>query len=576
MSWLKNHTEPRRQWKQTVLPIAAFLLNAALLWHFHDRSWYPPDDGNYAHVAERVARGEILNRDVQDIHAGYINFVNAAALRIFGPDLAEPAISGARSHPRAGDAPVLASGLAKRGRWHSSRASPERRLGVIQFFNPTAHWYCDALTLVLAVWMVRGSVKRRKRLIVAGALVGLVVLFRQLSGLWLGMGLLTVALSESADGATGSRALLSRMIVATMLVVLVLYAASTREWLGALLIATPSIGILVWMLGNVRTSNEATLAVMANLGAGATVPALPLLVYHVAHGSLGSWIGDVVGAAVGLTGLGFFGQPWYAAIAAAGLREVTSTLDPVRIVNGAYWVALPLLPLVNGIGIIRHLRATRAIGDQSFPVLVAFYSLVSLHFQIPIYLYYTVGLCLAAILWQNAFQPRLRRAAWMVGALALGCVGVIFHAAQPYTRTPIEILHGVRRSLPLVRGFERCSLQLDPTDREVFARLVAVIQREVPPEGELFAIPSDAELYFLANRRNPFRFYNTAIGIRSTEEFSAVMDALTSHPPAVVTYRPDDKYNTEASRAIMERIRATYDRLDPIGGFEVYRSRHRQ
>ena len=246
MSWLKKHAEPHRQWRQTLLPIAAFVLNAALLWHFHDRYWYPPDDGNYAHVAERITQGEILNRDVQDIHAGYINFVNAASLRLFGPDvsLRYPLILATLAQ-----AILLFRLLAARDALLAFVASViGTTLGVIQFFNPTAHWYCGALTVVLAFWIVRGSVKRRERLMVAGALVGLVALFRQLSGVWLGMGLLTIALSESADGATGWRALLSKVLFAAMLVLLVLYTAFTREWLGVLLIASPAVAILVWAM----------------------------------------------------------------------------------------------------------------------------------------------------------------------------------------------------------------------------------------------------------------------------------------------------------------------------------------
>jgi len=69
---------------QLVLTAAA---NAVLLWFFHNRFWYAPDEGNYAHVAQRVVSGEVLNLNVQDIHPGYINFVNAAALRVFGLDL---------------------------------------------------------------------------------------------------------------------------------------------------------------------------------------------------------------------------------------------------------------------------------------------------------------------------------------------------------------------------------------------------------------------------------------------------------------------------------------------------------
>ena len=572
MSWLKSAAEPRRQRSRTFLPLAAVALSAGLLWHFHDRYWYPADDGNYAHVAERVAQGEVLNRDVQDIHAGYVNFLNAAALQLFGPDLLSMRY------------PLLAAALVQAILLLQLLAVPDAvlafvasvtgtALGVIQFLNPTAHWYCTALTVALAFWMIRGPADRRWRLLGAGALVGLVALFRQLSGVWVGMGILTVALSEAADGATGSRVTLSRALVAVMLVVLAGYVASTREWSGALLIASPAAAILVWMLSNVRTSNRAAVAIVFRLGAGAILSTIPLLAYHLAHGSMRPWLGDVVGTAMALPRLEFFGQPWYAAAAISGLREAASTLDPIRTVNGLYWVALPVLPLVNGLGIIRRLRATGAIGNLSFPILVAFYSLVSLHFQIPIYLYYSAGLCSAAILWQIADWSPVRRYSWAAGTLALAAVAVIFHAAQPYTRTSLEILRGARRSVALVPGFERCSLQLDPVDREAYQRLVSLIRHEVPPGDWMFAVPSDAELYFLANRRNPFRFYNTALGIRNAAELAAVMDALIRHPPLLVTYRANDKYNTEASRAIMERVRATYDRLDTIGGIEVYRLR---
>jgi hypothetical protein len=70
-----------------ILFLVSLLLNAALLWHFHDRYWYPTDDGFYAHIAERLLDGEVLNRDIQDIHPGYINFLHATAFRLFGLDI---------------------------------------------------------------------------------------------------------------------------------------------------------------------------------------------------------------------------------------------------------------------------------------------------------------------------------------------------------------------------------------------------------------------------------------------------------------------------------------------------------
>ena len=67
--------------------LVTLILTTAILLHFYDRFWYPPDEGVYAHAAERVLNGEILNLDIQDIHFGYITQINATALHLFGHNL---------------------------------------------------------------------------------------------------------------------------------------------------------------------------------------------------------------------------------------------------------------------------------------------------------------------------------------------------------------------------------------------------------------------------------------------------------------------------------------------------------
>src|SRR4029453_14699153 len=75
---------PTARFARPALFAASCALNGALLWFFHRRFWYAPDEGNYAHVAQRLLAGEVLHRDVQDVHPGYINLLNGAAFRLFG------------------------------------------------------------------------------------------------------------------------------------------------------------------------------------------------------------------------------------------------------------------------------------------------------------------------------------------------------------------------------------------------------------------------------------------------------------------------------------------------------------
>jgi hypothetical protein len=130
----------------------------------------------------------------------------------------------------------------------------------------------------------------------------------------------------------------------------------------------------------------------------------------------------------------------------------------------------------------------------------------------------------------------------------------------------------VSERTPIAR-LPRSRLRLDAADADTYGRVVDRIQHETLPTDAILALPNDAELYFLANRRNPFRFYNSALGIRTQDDLSAATKVLSGSPPRIVTFRPDDKYNTAASRTIMADVRSRYDLLDRLGGLEVYRRR---
>ena len=105
------------------------------------------------------------------------------------------------------------------------------------------------------------------------------------------------------------------------------------------------------------------------------------------------------------------------------------------------------------------------------------------------------------------------------------------------------------------------------------ATLVALIAREVPEGGAIFAVPFEPQLYFLSRRRNPVRFYNTAIGLRDEAALAETLAILERDKPTLVFFRPDDKYNTALSRALIERLKPRYALIDRIGGLEVYRLR---
>jgi hypothetical protein len=74
----------------------------------------------------------------------------------------------------------------------------------------------------------------------------------------------------------------------------------------------------------------------------------------------------------------------------------------------------------------------------------------------------------------------------------------------------------------------------------------------------------------MAGRRNPFRFYNTALGVRSDDDLALVERTLRDDPPRLVTFNPADKYNTPRSLRIMEMVRTRYAVVGGFDPFEVY------
>ena len=60
--------------------LVAFVGSAWILAAHFDRSWWPPDEGQFAHVAERMLEGDLLHREIRDPHTDYGHWLNAAAL----------------------------------------------------------------------------------------------------------------------------------------------------------------------------------------------------------------------------------------------------------------------------------------------------------------------------------------------------------------------------------------------------------------------------------------------------------------------------------------------------------------
>jgi len=554
------------------IALASVLITSTVLMiMFHNRFWAPADEGKYAHIAERILVGQVLNRDVQDLHAGYVNFVNAAAFSLFGVRMVSMRYPLALLTViqaglmflvlmRGGAATALIGSLALTA------------LSFVQFLNPTPNWYTLFLAVATIAWLSWNPIGLRWRHIVTGFLVGVAFLFRQLSGVFLAAGVLVFLLLEKpTPGASGGRRL-ARVTLALVAMGSAWYILRVTDPFGWVLFGVWPLAVVLWAWLRTGRSDREVFALLRDLSLGGLISAFPLLAYHLAHGALGDWFQDTFGAAMSLPTLGFMKRPGYLMMGILAWRGFHSG-DPDRLINAGLYTCLLLIAALLGVLLFRTLVRGSRSSIHPLPVIATFYALVSLHYQLPIYLFYTVGLSLAAVLLLTAESNAGTRAFTLGVSTVIAGVALYYQAAMPLTRHLQGTVAGERRFPATPLPSPVAGIYVDAADAQLYQSLVRLIDRETRPDDTIFALPTNAELYFLGRRTNPFRFYNTAFGIRSNADLDAVLQVIRCHPPKLIIYDPTDKYNTPASVRIAGTLGMRYEKLARVPPFEVFRAR---
>ena len=551
--------------------ILVVLVSTLVMVVYHNRFWAPADEGKFAHVAERILVGEALHRDVQDLHAGYINFVNAVAFSLFGVRMVSMRYPLALLTviqaglmflilKRGGTATALIGGLALTS------------LSFVQFLNPTPNWYTLFLAVTTIAWLAWNSVSLRKLHIVTGFLVGTAFLFRQLSGVFLASGVLVFLLLEKPSAGASAAPRLARALLAFIAMGNAWYVLRVTDPVGWVLFGVWPLAVVLWAWLRTRRSDREVIALLRDLSIGGLICAAPLLTYHLAHGALDDWFRDTFSAAMSLPALGFMKRPGYLMLGILSWRGFQSgELD--RVINAGLYTSLLLISALLGVLLFRGLVRGSRWSNHPLPLIATFYALVSLHYQVPIYLFYTVGLSLAAILLLAAeSNGSLRWLTLGVSSMIAG-VALYYQAAMPLSRHLQGMVAGERRFPVTPLPSPVTGIYVEAAEAELYQSLVRLIDRETQPGDTIFALPMNPELYFLGRRTNPFRFYNTAVGIRSSAELDSVLQVIRCQPPKLVFYDPTDKYNTLASVRIAGALETRYEKLAPVPPFEVFRAK---
>jgi hypothetical protein len=439
-------------------------------------------------------------------------------------------------------------------------------LTFVQFVNPTPNWYALFLTVVV-IALLAGNVQRSLAGIAAiGFVVGMLFMFRQLSGVFVGMGVVAFLVLGDGTGKSARRSLVASLTAGAAALGLAAYLWLKADVVSFVLFGACPLAVLVLVVLQARLDDRQAVATLAALAAGAGIAALPLVIYHLLHGSLAIWWHDTVVSAVSLVGFDFFGKTsylWPLAFAARGLVRVT---DPAAILNGVFWLAVLLSPLVLGVAMVRAVWRSRG-PIEPLAFLAVFYGLVAVHYAIPIYALYPAALVFAGLL--AIAPPRLPRRLAIVATVFVIAVGLVFQAGQPVSRGLAGIVGGERITLDS-DGLQGASVAMEKSDETLYRDVLAFIGRHAAPDDTILGLPMTPELYFLSGRRPPVRFAITALGLLSDADVEETTRRIATEPPAVVVFKTGDKYTTAQVRKVMDFVQARYRLCVTIGPFELF------
>lgn len=548
------------RWLQAVaIAIAA----AGLCLLFIRSGWWGPDDGAYALVASRILEGAVVHRDIQDIHPGYIHFINAGALALFGDDILSmrwPILALTSVHAAlAGDILARRAGLLA----SVVGALTLVATGAIQFFNPTPNWYTLTLAIIIAWLLDRDGGQDRKTQFGVGLLIGLAFCFRQPTGVLIGIAACTFLALSAGVSRHPHKPTAAGLLFLALAAFLAVYLVRSASVTSILLFGTGPMAVLVWCALHVELRLAALLRMGSNLLAGALVSAVPLVIYQLYCGTVGQWAADVFVAPFTLIALPFFDRTSYLDLP---LVAATALPNPIGVVHIVYWTLL--LAAAPALSVVVFRGLSRGAPTAALPTIAMFSAVVSVHYEIPIYLYYSVGLSIAGLL--SVPMAKIPRLAIAGCAAIVATIALTFHAGQPVGRGFFATAVGARVATTEL-GLRKASIRVTKSDHDLYRSMLRLIEACTPADETIFAYPSNSELYYLADKTPPVRFFSTAFGLKRTEDAGALAAMLASSAgPRMVIHNRLDKYNSRLSDRITQALVAPSFSLTSVGPFDVY------
>ena len=602
------------------LVICAFTLLAAFFYmhHYMLRGWVSHDEGTLAGTAERVLRGQLPHRDFDDVYTGGLAYLNAAAFRIFGVNLASMrymlmmfalAWAAAMYYCISRFLAPLAAGFASLLAivW-----------GPANYFAALPSWYNLFFATFGTAALLRFIECRRNRwLLIAGICGGISVLFKITgayfviaAGAWLlAVGPdLEIAVDKIEPIVADAKLLLAWCGVGVYLVFL-FRLALTKPRLPALPYllcffapaAYAGVSLLV-VNGFRRTVNSkysATIAGVAIFAAGVVIPIALFLVPYLRSGALRSLTDGVfvepikrldfaatlppnTGLAWGalaavLLLFALAARSWgFSTRISGGLAFLVALAFVIRAAQsaGAYervwtaiFVSLPLL-IILGCQRVSTSRFETTIPNyraklQLVILVTAMSALIHYPYSAPIYFCYVAALGVLAGAAVVASLPTFARfnfglLASVLLIYAVWQVGPVFIHNLGWRNARYEANY-------LLQAPRAGGIHIPASEGQIYDRLAATIRDHARGEY-IFAGPDCPEIYFLTAHRNPTAtFYSFLSGNQSAQ----ILHALTADDIDLVVVNSKPEFSPQLQPELLSRLQTQFPEHESIGPFDV-------
>ena len=542
-------------------------LLAALLvsWHFHNRFWYGPDDGYFGYIAQHILDGEILHKDIPVLHSGLNYLVNAFFLNVAGGDLVGlryPLI--VLTVVQTGFAYKLAE---KHGPFIAIAAAIIAfSYSFVQFVNPTPNWYTLCFAIIIMYLLSQKDTTQTKTIVLAGFLVGVVFLLRQLTGVILAGAVTAVILLKNSNLETESKLNAGKIILSVLTLILGLYVFKVAKLTGLLTVGIHPLIVLVICARNCALGWKRALQIIGLLLGGAVVSAIPLALYYGTNGALFSWLHGMLISPFNFIDQSIFQKPNFFIVPAFALKELLAG-NLAGIGGLIFWLSLIFAPMALGILVMRRLWNDRT-DVPTIGIIGSIYSLVAIHYEIHTYILFCIAIVLLALL--LSIRTLKRQRLWAALMIASSVTALCFHAGQSILRGFEGISTNARFENPSAT-VPHTSIIVPEMEAKKYRDILNVIENCSTKTDTIFVLPMNPEIHFLSRRESPFNFFVSVIGLSTKADLDNSLQTLEgSEAPALIIHDENDASNSAIALELLEKAKPHYIKLAEVADWVVY------